>query len=111
MIAKKPDLAGRLVQATMRGVQYANDHPDEAAEMLVRFFPDMKLKAAQIGVKAAAELLWTPEAKEYGLGYVTDEGVRHVRDSIIKYTNDTTLPALETKDAFDMSFLELKKKP
>ena len=110
-IAKNPDLGRRLVQATMRGVQYANDHPDEAAEMIVRFNPDIKPKAAEVGVRAAAELLWTPEAKEYGLGYVTLEGVQNVRDLLIKHLNQTQLSSLDPKEVFDMSFLELKKSP
>ncbi len=110
-IASKPDLCRRLVQATLKGVQYANDHQEEAAEMIVKFNPDIKPKAAQVGVKAAAELLWTEEAKEYGLGYVTEEGIRNVRDLLIKHLNQTQLTNLDPKDAYTVAFLELKKKP
>jgi ABC-type nitrate/sulfonate/bicarbonate transport system substrate-binding protein len=34
-LQKEPDAAKRFVGATVRGLQFSNDHPDEAAQMLV----------------------------------------------------------------------------
>jgi ABC-type nitrate/sulfonate/bicarbonate transport system substrate-binding protein len=34
-LEKEPDAAKRFVGATVRGLQFSNDHPDEAAQMLV----------------------------------------------------------------------------
>jgi ABC-type nitrate/sulfonate/bicarbonate transport system substrate-binding protein len=34
-LEKEPDAAKRFIGATVRGLQYSNDHPDEAAAMLV----------------------------------------------------------------------------
>lgn len=72
MIRTRPDLVQRFVRATLRGVKWAADNPEEAAKILVSYVPEMNLVAAEVGIRAAAELLWTEEAKEHGLGWMIE---------------------------------------
>lgn len=48
MLASQPDVAQRFVRATLKGYQYALQHPDEAAEFALKFDPslDVKLQTA-----------------------------------------------------------------
>jgi ABC-type nitrate/sulfonate/bicarbonate transport system substrate-binding protein len=39
-IARKPDVVRRFLAATARGYDYAGEHPDEAAEILIRAAPE-----------------------------------------------------------------------
>lgn len=73
LIAKDPDLVRRFVQATFKGIKYANDHPDEAASILVKNVPEINLNAAKIGIELACKILWTDEALANGIGYMTKE--------------------------------------
>jgi NitT/TauT family transport system substrate-binding protein len=73
LIAKDPDLVRRFVQATFKGIKYANDHPDEAAAILVKHVPEIDPKAAKLGIELACSILWTDEAKANGIGYMTKE--------------------------------------
>ncbi|EHN17308.1 ABC transporter substrate-binding protein [Bifidobacterium animalis subsp. lactis BS 01] len=43
LIAQNPDLVKRFVQATQRGYEYAYDHGDEAADILVKEAPEANL--------------------------------------------------------------------
>jgi NitT/TauT family transport system substrate-binding protein len=73
LIAKDPDLVRRFVQATFKGIKYANDHQDEAAAILVKNVPEINLNAAKLGIELASKILWTDEAVANGLGYMTKE--------------------------------------
>ena len=45
-IATKKDLVQRFVKATMQGLQYTLDHPDEAAQILNKAVPTSAIPAA-----------------------------------------------------------------
>jgi len=72
-IQEDPDLVRRFVQATFKGIKYANDHPDEAAQILVKHVPEINPKAAKMGIELACQILWTDEAMANGIGYMTKE--------------------------------------
>lgn len=78
MIQDEPDVVARFVEATVKGVKWACDNPPEAAENLVEQVPEIQLVAAEAGVDLACGIVWTPEAEENGLGYMTDEGWENV---------------------------------
>ena len=73
LIKEDPDLVRRFVQATFKGIKYANDHPDEAAQILVKHVPEINPNAAKMGIELASQILWTDEAKANGIGYMTKE--------------------------------------
>lgn len=72
-IKEDPELVRNFVQATLKGVKYANDHPDEAAAILVKHVPEINLQAAKMGVELASKILWSDEAVANGVGYMTKE--------------------------------------
>lgn len=59
-IAESPELVAKLVRATLKGLQYTIDHPDEAFNLSRQFIPDMTAAdvPAQKKVLAASIELW-----------------------------------------------------
>lgn len=72
-IKEEPDLVRKFVHATLKGVKYANDHPDEAAAILVKHVPEINLQAAKTGIELASKILWTDEAVANGIGYMAKD--------------------------------------
>jgi NitT/TauT family transport system substrate-binding protein len=70
-IAKNPDLVHRFVRATLKGLQYSFDHPDEAVDILQRYHPEVDNKAVAVQEIGLVQLLaMSDEAKLNGLGYM-----------------------------------------
>jgi len=63
LIAENPELVAKMVRASLKGVQYTIDHPDEAFELSRQFIPDMTDADAptQKKVLAASIALWKSE--------------------------------------------------
>ena len=62
MIDQNPDLAARFVRASLKGWQYAVEHPDEAAEIVARWQPDESLEFHRIAIRSLIPLVDTLEA-------------------------------------------------
>ena len=84
-IQEDPDLVRRFVQATFKGIKYANDHPDEAAQILVKHVPEINPKAAKMGIELACQILWTDEALANGIGYMTKEMWELTQKNMVDY--------------------------
>jgi ABC-type nitrate/sulfonate/bicarbonate transport system substrate-binding protein len=60
-VAGEPDLVRRFVAASQQGWQYAVEHPDEAARILVKWAPDQSLEFQLLAVEAVSPLVDTPQ--------------------------------------------------
>ncbi|HTU03532.1 MAG TPA: ABC transporter substrate-binding protein [Candidatus Sulfotelmatobacter sp.] len=87
LLAEKPDLVKRFLRATVKGIKFANDNPDEAAKILVSYVPAISPVAAKIGIEMASERLWTDEAQQNGIGFMTDAKWNTVQDNLVKFMN------------------------
>jgi NitT/TauT family transport system substrate-binding protein len=86
-IQEDPDLVRRFVQATFKGIKYANDNPDEAAKILVKHVPEINVNAAKMGIELASQILWTDEAKANGIGYMTKEMWEQTQKNMVEFMN------------------------
>lgn len=82
---QKPDLVKRFVRATLRGVKWACDNPDAAAQNTTKTVSLINLKAAKAGIQLACGIVWTPEAEKNGLGYMDRGQVTHTVDLAKQY--------------------------
>jgi len=80
---RNSDLVARFVRASLRGWQYAIEHPDEAAEVVGQWQPDYSLEFHQIAVRALVPFLDTGEVPigwidagrwQMGMGTTFDPG-------------------------------------
>lgn len=60
LIDENPDLVQRFVTATYRGYAYANEHPQEATDILVKLFPVLAPDVTMQQVKETTDLLKGP---------------------------------------------------
>jgi ABC-type nitrate/sulfonate/bicarbonate transport system substrate-binding protein len=57
-----PDLVRRFVRASQQGWRYAVEHPDEAAQILLKWAPEPGLEFQKLAVRAVGPLVDTPQA-------------------------------------------------
>lgn len=71
--AENPDLVRRVVKAMMLSWQYANQHPEEAAQWLEQHFDGIDKGTEVERVKAGVEdLTWVPEIEGRPIGWMSD---------------------------------------
>jgi NitT/TauT family transport system substrate-binding protein len=59
----RPDLIGRFVRASQKGLQYALEHPDEAAEIILKWQPRENLEYYKLAVRTLIPLVDIPQSK------------------------------------------------
>lgn len=85
-LQSQPEALKRFLKAAIRGIQYAKDHPDEAADIVMqyagpqadrgnmRFMLDAELKDAE-----------TDLTRQHGLGWQTQEQWQAMADMLVEY--------------------------
>ncbi len=59
----RPDLVGRFVKASQKGLQYALEHPDEAAEVVLKWQPRENLEYYKLALRTLIPLVDIPQSK------------------------------------------------
>lgn len=102
-IQERPDLVRRFVRATMQGMAWAVEHPDDAARIFVKHNPANDEGLALEYWKIAVAHLVTPETRQAGLGVMSRAKMEATRDLIARYE---TLPArVTTEELFTNEFV------
>ena len=102
-IRERPELVRRFVRGTMKGVAWAAENIDGAAEVFVKHNPTASRDVAREYWKVAVDHLVTPTARKMGLGYMTREKVEATRDLITTYEKLPVKIAVE--DLYTNDFL------
>lgn len=100
----RADVLRGFVPASIKGLKYAIEHPDEAARIVIKHqsLLDLGVTIKEIGIVKG--LAMTPEAKKHGLGYITEEKMKFTRDIVAKYFNLTKVPPVS--DLYTNEFLK-----
>jgi len=69
-IKADPQLVRRFVRASQQGWRYAVEHPDEAAQILLKWAPQPGLAFQKLAVRAVGPLVDTPQAAIGWIGEV-----------------------------------------
>jgi NitT/TauT family transport system substrate-binding protein len=78
-IAAKPDLVGRFVQATIKGMQAAFADPSEAGAIMHKYHPEVSAEVAKGETQAVAELA---KAEGHTLGDIEAAGIKATLDVV-----------------------------
>jgi NitT/TauT family transport system substrate-binding protein len=78
----KPDLVRRFVKASLRGVAYAFDHPEEAIAIMRKTNPEVAADSATDELVAMREIETTDEIQRVGLGHIDRTRMEKTRDII-----------------------------
>jgi NitT/TauT family transport system substrate-binding protein len=68
-IASSPEMVRGVVRASIRGYQYAMEHPEESIAALMKRSPNTNRAVALEQLKLMVRLLESPDTKQHGIGY------------------------------------------
>jgi NitT/TauT family transport system substrate-binding protein len=83
-VEKDPDQTKRFADATKKAVQYAIEHPDETAEIMVKHNPTMKLDAVKTQWLETIKSMQTPYVVKNGYGVATEDRLQRSIDLVKK---------------------------
>jgi NitT/TauT family transport system substrate-binding protein len=83
-IAAKPDIVRRFTEASIRGLAYALEHPDEAVALLRKSNPEIDAGGALEEVATFKRIQDTDDVKTHGFGYIDEKRLTETRDVVTK---------------------------
>lgn len=72
-LESNPALVARFVEASLRGVAYALENPDEAAAIVKSQHPETDIEVLREEITEVTKVIMTDEAKAKGIGFVSSE--------------------------------------
>jgi NitT/TauT family transport system substrate-binding protein len=81
-IAEKPDEVKAFASATVKAVKYSIDHPEETAEIMVRYNPTLDYNTTLAQWSQSIKALTTPYVKQHGYGIATAERTQRTIDLV-----------------------------
>jgi NitT/TauT family transport system substrate-binding protein len=81
-IQESPDMVRRFVEASIKGLAYAVDHPDEALAILKKSVPEVDSEAARDEIVAMKPIVLTDEVRKNGVGYASEQRMQATIDSV-----------------------------
>ena len=106
LIRENPDLVRRLTHATLQGLLYAFDHPEEAVDLLRRRHPEVPREGAIPEVSMVRDLAMSEGDKAHGIGYMSKEKMESTRQLMTETYRLTVVVPLE--DLYTNEFLPKK---
>ena len=82
LIEKDPTLVRKFVQASIKGMIYAMEHPEEAVSALMKRTPEVTEQSMLDGY-LVTKATWTEALRKTGVGVITPERVRVSVDSVV----------------------------
>lgn len=81
MCVERPDLVRRFTRATLRGLEYTLDNPEEAAAILVESFPEQDAEVAAEEIRQLREFCYGGLTPDQPLGHIDEKRVvRQLRE-------------------------------
>lgn len=106
LIENDPDLVRKFVQVSMRGCEWASEHPDEAAEILCKYEAGLDLEAMKIGSRYGVDALWGKEQEEHCLGWMDHERMVRTRDVVCERVLEIPKEDVVVEECYTNEFLE-----
>lgn len=102
MLKTKPDLVKAFVAASLKGWKYTLDHPDEAADIVVKLNKGLERDVALQEIKIVSTLVQSSDTNTKGLGAIDSKEM----DASVKLILQTLPGAtVSTTDVYDPGFL------
>ncbi len=85
-LTKNPEVVGRFVHATLKGLDYANTHRDEALDIVMKYAPQEEREHQRFLMTTEFDRgALTGVAKENGLGWQTKDQWQTFADSLLEF--------------------------
>ena len=108
LIKSNPDLIRRFMAATLKGSEYAFDHPGEAVTILRKSNPEIDPDVGKAELLDTKQLAMTDEVAKNGLGYIDGRHMENVRDIVTRSLNLNRVVPVE--EIYTLEFLPPQKK-
>ncbi len=82
LIKEQPQVVRGFVKATIDGLQYTFDHPDEAVTLFLKHNPTLDREIVRAEVEIVRELVLTADAKSNGIGWVNEKTMQSSIDAV-----------------------------
>jgi NitT/TauT family transport system substrate-binding protein len=103
-LTKNTDLVKRFVRAALQGWKFTFEHPDQAAQDLIKFVPSLKADVIKSEIEIVRNLAITPDVEQHGLGWIDPAKVQSNLDFVVRYIGVNGTPP-EAKDLYEGGFL------
>ncbi|WP_167854935.1 ABC transporter substrate-binding protein [Mangrovimicrobium sediminis] len=84
VIANKPDLLRRFLQATLRARRFALENPEETVALHHAAYPEVDPEDALLSLRAALPYMFNPVTEAAGLGQFAPARVQATYDAVVK---------------------------
>jgi NitT/TauT family transport system substrate-binding protein len=84
-VQSKPEVVKAFVQATLKGQQYALDHPEEAIDILVKSVPELRADEEMIKWKEVANITLSDYTTANGIGAIDTAKWEQLNEMLTKY--------------------------
>lgn len=105
MIKNKPEVVQAFVDATIRGWKWGLEHPEECANIVLKFNPELELRKQLLQCEEMNKLNISRAAAEHGLGYM-DIADWEVSQAALVDVKAIEKPLDDLKAGFNLSFWE-----
>lgn len=82
LINSNPQMVKGFVQATIRGLRYTFDYPDEAVTMIMKHHPTLDKTVARAEVDIVKELAMTEDTNQHGIGWINEKTMQTTVDRV-----------------------------
>jgi NitT/TauT family transport system substrate-binding protein len=104
-IKRRPDFVRAYVEATMEGLRYTRDHPEESLQILLKHKPELDAPLATVQLRNALyEVMIPPESVESGLGFMKPD----IIEKTVRITNEffDVARKVTAKEVFSNQFIK-----
>ena len=84
-IASDPDAVERFLRASLRGIQYAIDNPEEAVQIVLKYAPQEDADHQRFMLDTEIDGARSELTRENGLGWQTEEQWQSLADTLLEF--------------------------
>jgi len=103
-IKANPDMVRGFVQATMKGLKYTFEHPDEAVAILQKYHPEVDTAVGLGEIQYMRGLVIVPEIQQHGYGSMSEDQWTYTRDKVLQMNNLTA--QIPVSDLYTNEFID-----
>lgn len=103
-IKDHPEMVQAYVEASLKGWEYYKDNYEEVNPFLQTYNPDASLEWFTFGAETSKDLIWTGDALEHGVGYMSLERWETLHEQMID--GELLEKPLEIEAAFTTEFMK-----
>lgn len=104
MVNEQPEVVAGFVEASLRGMNYMLNNPEEAADIVMKHAPDLDRAKQLLQIEEANRIILAGAGADRGIGYVNKDDMAFVQDIMLSV--DQIDSSVDLDALIDLSFWE-----